>query len=57
MHVRTNAVAHAEVSPYGTKYCVEGPLRSPDGRNPSVSTVWVVLDGDTIPRFVTAFPC
>ena len=56
-HVRANAVANTEVSPYGIKYRVDGPLGSPDGRNPSVSTLWVVLDGETIPRFVTAFPC
>jgi hypothetical protein len=57
MHVRDNAVADAETSAYGTKYRVDGPLTSPDGRNPLVSTVWIILDGDTIPRFVTAFPC
>ena len=56
-HVRDNAVANMETSTYGTKYRVDGPLASPDGRNPSVSTVWIILDGETIPRFVTAFPC
>jgi hypothetical protein len=56
-HVRDNVVAAIETSALGTKYRVDGPLLSPDGRNPSVSTVWIVLDGETIPRFVTAFPC
>jgi|SoiMethySBSTD1v2_1073268.scaffolds.fasta_scaffold234492_4 hypothetical protein len=56
-HVRDHAVADTETSSYGTKYRVDGPLASPDGRNPSVSTVWIILDGETIPRFVTAFPC
>ena len=56
-HVRDNVVADTETSAYGTKYRVDGRLASPDGRNPSVSTVWVVLHSDTIPRFITAFPC
>ena len=56
-HVRDNAVAGTEASAYGTKYRVDGALTSPDGRNPLVSTVWTILDGETIPRFVTAFPC
>ena len=57
LHVRDNTVANTEMSAYGTKYRVDGPLRSPDGRNPSVSSVWIILDGETIPRLVTAFPC
>jgi uncharacterized protein DUF6883 len=56
-HVRDNAVTDTESSVYGTKYRVDGPLASPDGRNPLVSTVWIILDGETIPHFVTAFPC
>jgi hypothetical protein len=56
-HVCSNPVADTEISVYGTKHRVDGPLVSPDGRNPMVSTVWIVVEGDTIPRFVTAFPC
>src|SRR5262245_8408194 len=56
-HVRDHSIADIETSAYGTKYRVDGPLVSPDGRNPLVSTVWMILDGETIPRFVTAFPC
>jgi len=56
-HVRDNAVADTETSTYGTKYRVDGPLVSPDGRAPLVSSVWMILDGEAIPRFITAFPC
>jgi hypothetical protein len=56
-HVRNYAAASIEVSPYGTKYRVEGRLISPDGRNPLVGSVWIILDGEIIRRFVTAFPC
>jgi hypothetical protein len=56
-HVRDNPVATTEASSFGTKYRVEGPLPSPDGRNPRVGTVWMILNGEAVPRFVTAFPC
>jgi hypothetical protein len=56
-HVEDNAIANTETFNYGTKYRVDGPLASPDGRDPLVSTVWIVLDGEATPRFVTAFPC
>jgi hypothetical protein len=56
-HVLEHPAANIEVSPYGTKYRVEGHLTSPDGRNPLVAAVWIILDEETIPRFVTAFPC
>jgi hypothetical protein len=56
-HVRDNPVATTETSPFGTKYRVEGPLPSPDGRNPYVGTVWMIATGEALPRFVTAFPC
>jgi hypothetical protein len=56
-HIQGNAVADVEASPFGTKYRVDGPLASPDGRNPLVSTVWIIPGSETNPRFVTAFPC
>lgn len=56
-HVKEHPAANIEVSPYGTKYRVEGRLTSPDRRNPLVAAVWIILDEDIIPRFVTAFPC
>jgi len=52
-----STAAQAEPSAYGTRYRVDGPLTSPDRRNPLVSSVWIILDGETAPRFVTAFPC
>ena len=56
-HVRGNAVARVERTSFGIKYRVDGPLISPDGRNPLVSTIWIVADGEAAPRFITAFPC
>src|SRR5262245_319015 len=57
LHVQTHAVADTETSIFGVKYRVDGPLKSPDGRDPHVSTVWTFLHGATNPRFITAFPC
>jgi hypothetical protein len=56
-HVQEHPAANIEVSPYGTKYRVEGLLTSPDGRNLLEAAVWIILDEDIVPRFVTAFPC
>jgi hypothetical protein len=55
-HVRENRVVDSEVTEFGTKYVVEGPLVSPDGRNPGVRTVWFIETEEQRPRFVTAYP-
>ncbi len=39
----------------GTMYVVDGPLSSPDGRDPWVRTVWR-LQADGVPALVTAYP-
>lgn len=41
---------------HGVKYVLEGVVRTPDGRNPRVRTVWVVDEGRNCPRLVTAYP-
>lgn len=39
-HGQTHQVTSTIETPYGRRYYVEGPVRSPDGRNPIVRTVW-----------------
>jgi hypothetical protein len=56
-HVLIHSVANSVMTPYGVKYRVDGPLASPDGRNPRISSAWIVLPGELAPRFITAFPC
>ena len=34
----------------------EGALRTPDGRNPLIRTIWMIKLNETAPRFVTATP-
>ena len=43
-------------SAFGDKYEVRGTLVGPAGRSATIVTVWIVLAGETAPRFVTAFP-
>ena len=43
-------------SPYGHKYEVRGSLIGRSGTTAEIVTVWIVLAGEDIPRFVTAFP-
>jgi len=56
VHAKEHEVATVEPSPFGTRYVVEGPLETPDGRKPIARTIWFVEAGDETPRFVTAYP-
>ncbi len=55
-HAAEHDVRSIEKTSFGTRYTVEGILRTPDGRTPYIRSVWFVeYPGDT-PRFVTAYP-
>ena len=43
-------------SPYGRKYEVRGMITGPNGKSFAAVTVWIVLKGEDVPRFVTAYP-
>lgn len=52
------AVAEArpsEKTEYGQKYEVRGTITGPNGRSAEVVTVWIVLTGEDVPRFITAY--
>jgi hypothetical protein len=55
-HARTNHVIMHEHSRFGIRYICEGPIRSPDGRNPMIRSVWFIDFGDEVPRLVSAYP-
>jgi len=55
-HARSAPIASAADTPFGKKYVLEGPLAAPDGRKPEVRAVWFIANGETIPKFVTAYP-
>lgn len=55
-HGSTHEVVEMAECAYGTRYSVDGPIETPDGRNPNVRTVWMIEKGTTIPRLITAHP-
>ena len=55
-HALTLRVASMSETQYGTKYRIEGPVVCPDGRTPSIRTVWIIDRGADKPRLVTAHP-
>ena len=48
--------AKTEMTSYGQKYEVRGTITGPSGGTAHIVTVWIVLQGEHIPRFVTAYP-
>jgi hypothetical protein len=55
-HGLRHEVRFQRETPFGPRYEVEGELRSPDGRNPHVRTVWQLDKGQLAPRLITAYP-
>ncbi len=55
-HPQRHPVAHEQASPHGRKFIVHCALASPDGRDPCITSVWIMDAGDDRPRLVTAYP-
>jgi hypothetical protein len=55
-HAKTHDVIRVEDSPFGKRYVIEGTIEAPDGRTPSIRSIWFVGHADTTPQFVTAYP-
>lgn len=49
-------VSEVEQTTHGTKYAVEGTLKTPDRGPKIIRTVWIIESGGEGPRFVTAYP-
>ena len=41
---------------FGQKYVVVGTIQGPSGRRAPIVVVWIILNGEDFPRFVTAYP-
>jgi hypothetical protein len=52
----TYLVTHSIESVHGKKYIIDGAIETPTGKSPTVRTIWFLDSGETIPRFVTAYP-
>jgi hypothetical protein len=55
-HAVRHEVVKIEASPFGSRYVIEGRIRTPSGRTPRIRVVWFIEAGEGIPRFVTAYP-
>ncbi len=55
-HGVRNDVVDTVESPFGTRYVVEGPLRTPSNDTIRLITIWIVEQGTEVPRLVTAYP-
>lgn len=49
-------VMSSEQTDYGTKYVIVGELTGPGGRTAGVYSIWMLPDGASGPRLVTAYP-
>ena len=54
-HPIDNPIQETEITEFGVKVMVRCRLRTPDGTDPCILTVWMVEDSGT-PRLVTAYP-
>ncbi len=43
-------------TPHGTKFVVNCSTKAPSGANIRIRTVWILENGQTAPRLVTAYP-
>lgn len=55
-HARPSQLAREVDGDHGRKYIYEGPLETPDGRNPLFRSVWQSRPDDPRRFFCTAYP-
>lgn len=55
-HARANDIAASHRTHFGTRYEIDGPLQTPQGRTPVVRVVWLVEPLENVPRLVTLVP-
>lgn len=41
---------------HGSKFEIHGSIAGPNGRSATIVTAWIILHGDDVPRFITAYP-
>ncbi len=55
-HGKNSDVSESVESEFGTRYTVEGVLKTPDGRNPNLRSIWLIEKSGREPRLITAYP-
>ena len=57
LHIaKTEQVTKTDIIAFGTKYIIDGILQTLNGRNPLITTVWIIEYQSNIPKLVTAYP-
>ena len=46
----------SEETAYGKKFEIRGSIIGPNGHSAAIITVWIILHGEEVARFVTAYP-
>ena len=54
-HAMERKITETIPTDFGKRYVVECSLRSPDGRNPCIASIWQE-NVDGVPAFITAYP-
>ena len=54
--IRQGQAVHAGRNDYGEKYTVLARLKTPSGVSHDIITVWIVLSGEDVQQFITAYP-
>ncbi len=55
-HAIQNLCSSVQKTKYGKKFIIDGSIQAPDGREPTIKSVWFIKQGESTPRFVTAYP-
>jgi hypothetical protein len=55
-HGQTQPVVETKSTEHGVKHILECKVKTPDGRDPCIRSVWIIDAGKTLPRLVTAYP-
>lgn len=45
-----------EKNQYGQKYIIKGVIKWPNGKMIMFKSIWIILEGEDIPRFITIYP-
>ena len=54
-HLNADIEAERRTS-YGLRYEIRAPLQTPDGRTPTLRTIWQIDAGADVPRLITLVP-
>lgn len=45
-----------EKTKYGQKYIITGNFKGPSGKAMKLKSIWIILAGEELPRFITIYP-